>query len=116
MPYVMECICEREWVADVNILKTINRECHMHGAGTVYARFHLICEQIQAFMPDKRFSGPPPEIQFFEYVNKMKAFIQEFADEGCEYRDNCPRFVNLNHYECASCRARRLLLHGQEKQ
>ena len=36
-------------------------------------------------------------------------FVKEFAEEDCDYGDNCPRFIKLNHYQCRNCRARELL-------
>lgn len=43
-------------------------------------------------------------------INILKSFVQDFADEGCAYGDDCPRFVNLNHYTCTPCQAKRLLI------
>lgn len=39
----------------------------------------------------------------------IEAFVQDFADEPCAYKDNCPPFGGTRHGTCLPCRARRVL-------
>jgi len=52
-------------------------------------------------------------------VEALAEFIQEDADEDCEYSDDCPRFVRTNHGTCRVCKAKRALaniLNGAESE
>lgn len=50
------------------------------------------------------------QIKDLQYENeRLKDFVNRFADEPCEYGDNCPPFVKLNHYPCDNCVAKRAL-------
>jgi hypothetical protein len=40
--------------------------------------------------------------------DNLRAFVEELAEEGCTYKDNCPPF-GTNHGACLSCQARRTL-------
>ncbi len=40
----------------------------------------------------------------------LKDFVQEIADEGCAYGDNCPPNAGTRHGDCMPCKARRALL------
>ena len=44
----------------------------------------------------------------FADYQALRAFIQETADEECEYKDNCPPF-GTRHYQCRPCKAREIL-------
>ncbi len=39
----------------------------------------------------------------------IERFVQDFADEPCVYRDNCPPFGGARHGTCLPCRARQAL-------
>lgn len=39
---------------------------------------------------------------------RMREVLDEFADEGCAYKDNCPPF-GTGHGVCRACKARRAL-------
>ena len=105
----MLCICERSEVAGVSVIQHYYNDCPQHGAGTPHARLEWICDRIEELVPGNRYSVKPPETFLFNYIDKLKDFVRMFADEPCEYKDNCPRFVNLNHYECTNCQAKRVL-------
>ena len=47
-------------------------------------------------------------------VKRLEAFVQEIADEGCTYGDNCPPFIKTNHYICQPCKAKRALERGEK--
>lgn len=41
--------------------------------------------------------------------DRLRDFVQSYADEPCEYGDNCPTFGNRTHYPCENCKAREAL-------
>ena len=48
-------------------------------------------------------------------VNRLRDFVQELADMGCWYADNCPQFSGLKHGTCIACAAKQALETGGEK-
>ena len=42
-------------------------------------------------------------------IERLRSFMSDLFEDGCEYGDYCPRFVKLNHYECRPCKVRRAL-------
>jgi hypothetical protein len=42
-------------------------------------------------------------------IKRARDFMGDLYEDGCEYGDNCPRFVALKHYECRACRVRYFL-------
>lgn len=112
--YKCICIDELRRASSSSMAVKMNN-CRLHGNGTIYSRFHYIMTMLDKYIPNK-FSARAPELQALEIIEKMYSFVKDYADEPCEYNDNCPRFVKLNHYECRPCRARRALLLGRENE
>jgi hypothetical protein len=53
--------------------------------------------------------GKPDRIaDLLEEAANALDFVQELANEDCEYKDNCPDF-DTNHGKCLNCKARRAL-------
>jgi hypothetical protein len=53
--------------------------------------------------------GKPDRIaDLLEEAASALDFVQELADEACEYNDGCPVFGS-NHGRCLPCKARRIL-------
>jgi hypothetical protein len=42
-------------------------------------------------------------------------FVKDFANEPCEYGDNCPTFAGTRHGQCHNCRAREALENSHNK-
>lgn len=56
--------------------------------------------------------GKPDRIaDLLEEAATALDFVQELADETCEYGDGCPTFGS-NHGRCLHCKAREALNHG----
>lgn len=56
--------------------------------------------------------GKPDRIaDLLEEAANALDFVQELADEDCEYKDDCPDF-GTNHYRCLRCKAKRTLNNG----
>lgn len=49
-----------------------------------------------------------------EELKNLRDWIQQFADEPCEYKDNCPNNMGTRHYTCLSCKARKILGSGDD--
>ena len=45
----------------------------------------------------------------YKMLKRCEDFTRDMTEDGCHYKDNCPMFVSLNHYECIACKARRAL-------
>lgn len=53
--------------------------------------------------------GKPDRIaDLLEEAATALDFVQELADEDCEYGDDCPDF-GTNHYRCLRCKAQKAL-------
>lgn len=101
------CTCEYGTVAEVHIITKYDNTCPDHGTGTPHARLTYICEKINEYLPGQRYKANPPEQRLFQYVDKLKAFVESVAQDECDYwEDNCPE-SRIN--ACRSCMARRTL-------
>ena len=95
-----------------NLLNAIEHYEH-HGKGTLALMADL---QERGLTPDNwAYDALPPSRDELENsLEKAYSFMKELYEDGCEYGDNCPRFVALNHGECRACRIRYFLEEEQK--